>query len=147
MVSRGLGSARGTDDAAVAHDNNAVGYLENLSQAMRDEYDGDATLAEPTHAVEQALCLAIGQRRGRFVENQQPGILRQRTHDQDQLLNSARSRSPSGRVGSMSRANSASAALAWAPQRPVYQTEPLRFVVEEKPLLNRQVRRDVDLLR
>ena len=75
MVSRGLGSARGTDDAAVAHDNNAVGYLENLSQAMRDEYDGDATLAEPTHAVEQALCLAIGQRRGRFVENQQPGIL------------------------------------------------------------------------
>ena len=41
---------------------------------------------ERPHAVEQPLRLAVGQRRRRLVEDQEPRVLAKRAHDQHELL-------------------------------------------------------------
>jgi len=36
-----------------------------------DEYDGDSLAGDQPHDIQQAVCFAFGQHRGRFVENEQ----------------------------------------------------------------------------
>lgn len=60
------------DDAAVLHDDDTVGGLEDLVQDMRDEDDGSARGDEAADMVEHLTGEACIERRCRFVQDHQP---------------------------------------------------------------------------
>ena len=74
------------DVAPVAEDGRAVAQLEDLVEAVADEQDRDAAVAQPADDAEQPLDLVGGQRRGRLVEDQDARLDRQRLRDLDELL-------------------------------------------------------------
>ncbi|OWK23034.1 hypothetical protein AJ87_40160 [Rhizobium yanglingense] len=57
------------DNAAVLHDDDAIGGFEDLVQDMRDEDDGPARDNEAADMVEHLASKACIERRGRFVED------------------------------------------------------------------------------
>ena len=65
-----LGAPR-VDDAAVAHDRDVVGDLEDLVEAVRDVDDRDVALLEQPHDAVEVVDLCVRQRRGRLVEDEQ----------------------------------------------------------------------------
>ena len=104
VCARYVAGAMVAADAAVAHDDDAVGDREDLGQPMRDEDDRDAARLQRAHAVEQPLRLAFGQRRGRLVEDQQPRILGQARARSRRAAGVARSSDDIGASGSTSSA-------------------------------------------
>ena len=74
------------DVLAVAKHGDAVAIVEDLRHAVGDVDDRDAARGEVAHDPEQDLRLALGQRRGRLVEDQHAAVQRQRLGDLDQLL-------------------------------------------------------------
>jgi hypothetical protein len=78
---RGMGA--GFDDAAVFHDDDAVGALHGR-QAVRDDDGGAADHRRLQRALHQALGLGV-ERAGRFVEQQQRRIFQQGARDRDAL--------------------------------------------------------------
>ena len=76
----------GHDVAPVAEHRRAVAQLEDLVEAVADEQDRDAAVAQPADDAEQPLDLVGGQRRGRLVEDQDARLDRERLRDLDELL-------------------------------------------------------------
>ena len=83
---RELGRRSGDHVAAVAQHGRLVAQLEDLVEAMADEQDRDAAIAEPADDREETRDLVRRQRCGRLVEDQDAGVERQRPGDLDQLL-------------------------------------------------------------
>ena len=61
-----------TADAPVTQDQRAVGDLEDLAQPVRDVDDRHALVGEGADETEEPLDLALGERRGRLVHDQDP---------------------------------------------------------------------------
>ncbi len=66
---------------AVAEHRAIVGELGDLGHAVRDVDDGEAVLAQPLQHLEDAGDVGGGERGGRLVEDQQPGMAGQRLGD------------------------------------------------------------------
>ena len=56
---------------AISQDRDAVGYMAQFVEAMRDVDDPHATPAQAAHDAEHLGGFGFRERRGRFVENQQ----------------------------------------------------------------------------
>lgn len=70
FVAGGLGGGEGAAHPSVAHDDDAVRYLEHFGETVGNEDDGHAACPQHPHPVEQAHRLPLGQRRCGFVEDQ-----------------------------------------------------------------------------
>ena len=111
-LARHVGRRVAPADAAVAHDDDAVGDGEDLGQAVRDEDDRDAARLQRAHPVEQPQRLRSrsaprSARRGSAAAPSWPARGRSR-----RAAGVARSSDDIGASGSTSRPKSASAALA-----------------------------------
>ncbi len=73
-------------DAAILHDRDAVGDLENLGHAVRDVDDRDALGRKAPDDPEEVAAFVDGQGRGRLVEDEQLEIMREALGDLDHLL-------------------------------------------------------------
>ena len=71
---------------AVAQDGDAVGDLKQLFQPVRDVDDADALRPQLADHPEQMLHLAVAERRGRLVHDQDAGLGPERPGDLDKLL-------------------------------------------------------------
>ena len=69
------------DDRAVAQHGHAPADGEHLAQAVRDVDEGDAFRREPPDHVEELRQLRLAERGGRFVEDDDAGVARQRPGD------------------------------------------------------------------
>ena len=69
----------------VAQDRDRVGDERQFLEPVRDEQDRGSALAQVARNAEELLGLRRGQRRGRFVEDQELRISGQRTSDLDEL--------------------------------------------------------------
>jgi hypothetical protein len=58
----------------VPQDDDPVRELNDLAEPVRDVEDAHAVFAEILHHLEQALRLALGKARGRFVHDEDAGI-------------------------------------------------------------------------
>ncbi len=85
LPGRDLAHLVGADLPAVAHDGHPVGHLEDLRQVVRDVDDGQAAALQRADDPEQPLHLLAGQRRGRLVHHDDPGVAAQRLGDLDEL--------------------------------------------------------------
>ena len=74
-----------SDVGAVAQHRDAVGDLEQLVEPMADVDDPDAAAFELADDVEQARDVALGQRGGRLVHDQDARVVRQRAQNLDPL--------------------------------------------------------------
>ena len=92
MALRGVTSARGRDEIrpAVAKDGDPVGDLEDLLQAVADEEDGDALVAQVLDQAEELGDLVRRQRRRRLVHDEDADVERDRLGDLDGLLGGER---------------------------------------------------------
>ena len=81
----GLRHRARSDIGAVAQHRDAVGDLEQLVEPMADVDDPDAAAFELADDVEQARDVALGQRGGRLVHDQDARVVRQRAQDLDPL--------------------------------------------------------------
>jgi len=72
--------------AAVPEDGDAVGDTEDLGQAVGDVDDAPPLAGEPLDDGEDALDLAVGERRGRLVEDEDAGIADEKACDLEELL-------------------------------------------------------------
>src|SRR5215217_42795 len=72
-----FGGGRGGDVPAVAQHGDAVGYLEDLLQPMRDVDDAHVAGGEVLDDAEELPRLPVGQRRGRLVHHHRPGVAHQ----------------------------------------------------------------------
>ena len=73
------------DILAVAQNRNAVGDGEDFLQLVADEDDRDAVVAQLSEQLEEGGRLMLGDRGGRFVEQQNLGLAGQRLGDLDDL--------------------------------------------------------------
>ena len=80
------------DISAVAKHGNAVAYGENLVETVTDIDDSDAAGPEAAHDVEEPRHVALRQRRGRLVHDEDSRIVRQRAQDLDPLAVADRER-------------------------------------------------------
>ena len=78
------GRARG-QAAAVAEHRDAVGDAEHLGQAVRHVDDAAPLGGEPLDHGQDALDLAVGERRGRLVEDQDAGVADEQPRDLEEL--------------------------------------------------------------
>ncbi len=85
-VDTGVGKALGGDVATVAQDGHPVDDVAHLVQPVGDVEHADAARLEVLDDLEQRLGLAFGQRGGRFVEDEYPGVQGQRLGDLHHLL-------------------------------------------------------------
>lgn len=76
---------KGTDDAAAAHDDGAVGDRGKVAKPMRDVEDCHAGRAQPADDGEQPVGFRGRQARCRLVEDQDGGLGRDTACDGDQL--------------------------------------------------------------
>ena len=112
LVDGGLGDGVGGDVLAVAHHGDGVAEGEDLVEAVGDEDQGAALVAQAAGDREQPVDLDAAERRGRLVHDQQAGVERDRLGDLDDLLvgdGEARGPGGAGRSRTPSRAKSASA--------------------------------------
>ena len=82
----GLRHRAGAGEAAVLENGEAVAELENLVQAVGDIDNAHATVFKLAHHAVQAFHLAVAQRGGGFVHNDEPGVEGQRPGDLHHLL-------------------------------------------------------------
>ena len=75
-----------TGIAAVTQGDDAVGHLGNLGKPMGDINHPDALVAEIADGGQEPLGFGTGQRAGGFVEDKDPGVLREGLGDFDELL-------------------------------------------------------------
>ncbi len=76
----------GGDEGAVAHDGDAVAEIEDLVEAVRDEQDAGAPVAQRPRNREQAVDLDAAECGRRFVHDEDFGIERDGLGDLDDLL-------------------------------------------------------------
>src|SRR5260370_9239757 len=81
-----LADRRGDHVLAVAQHGGPLTQVEDLLEAVADEEDGQAAVAQRADDREEALDLVQRERRGRLVHNQNARIQRQRFGNFDQLL-------------------------------------------------------------
>ncbi len=81
----GVGDVARPDIGAVAKHGDAVAYGENLIETVTDIDDSDAAGSEATHDVEEPRNVALRQRRGRLVHDEDSRVVRQRAQDLDLL--------------------------------------------------------------
>ena len=81
-----VGHVGGDDAVPVAEDRDPIAVVEDFHHAVRDVDDRDPARGEVAHDPEQHLRLGLGQRRGRFVEDEDAAVERQRLGDLDKLL-------------------------------------------------------------
>ncbi len=74
------------DDSAMTHDSDARRNLDDFAELVRDEDDRHAARGHGAQRPEKPIGLARGQRRGRFIEDQDAGAAHQRLGDLDPLL-------------------------------------------------------------
>ena len=86
LVDAVLLDAERLDRLAVADDGDGVGDLLDLVELVADHDAGHALGAQPGDEVEQVLGVALVERRGRLVEDEQLDVLGQRLGDLDELL-------------------------------------------------------------
>ena len=80
-----LGRRPRAHDAPVAQHGHAVGHGDDLLEAVRDVDDRDAALLEALDDLKQRVDLAVGERGGRLVHDQDARVLRERLGDLDEL--------------------------------------------------------------
>ena len=85
-VDRDVGGVVRGDVAAVAHDRDPVAEREDLVEAVRDEQDAGALVAEAAGDGEQPLHLDSAERGGRLVHDEHLGVERDGLGDLDDLL-------------------------------------------------------------
>ena len=76
----------GADILGIAEHRHAAGQPVHVLEAVGDEYDGDAFLAQLVHDAVKLLGFPLGQRRGRLVQNDDFGVGGQGLGDFDDLL-------------------------------------------------------------
>ena len=81
-----VGDAALADLFAVAQANPIVGDAKNLVELMRDEKHGSAVGLQPRHDAEKLFDFMRRKRRGRFVHDDDAGVVRQRAGDFDKVL-------------------------------------------------------------
>ena len=81
-----VGDQLGADVLAVPHDRDPLAERGDLLEAVRDEHDRGALVAQRPDHREEPLDLDAAERRGRLVHDQDPGLAGQRLGDLDQLL-------------------------------------------------------------
>ena len=129
---RGLGFA---DDLAEADDGDAICDFSHLAELMGDEHDRGALVAKLTHDVHQLVGLLRSEDGGRLVEDEYPGIPRQRLDDLHTLLD-ADGEIADDRVGVDLEAEALSdVAHVLACLGEVEAAEPLRLLVAEHDVL------------
>ena len=121
--------------------------LEDLHHAVRDVDDRDAARGELAHDPEQHLRLALGQRGGRLVEDQDAAIERQRLGDLDQLLAGDRERPDQDAPGRSGSAAPAPRGRAASSAAIVHEPFPAGVDLRHEDVLgHRDVRAERDLL-
>ncbi len=80
------GGIEGANVTAVAQHGDAVGERADLAHAVRDIDEADVLTLQPGDQLEQPACLALGQRGGRFVEDEQTRPAQQGLGDLGHLL-------------------------------------------------------------
>ena len=73
------------DELAVPQHRDAVADVHRLFQRMGNENDAGAALLQRAEQMEEMLHFFRRERRGRFVEDEDPGVVPHRTHDLDHL--------------------------------------------------------------
>ena len=81
-----VGGVHGGDPPAVLEHGDPVGEVEDLGEPVRDVQEADAALLEPAHERVEQLDLVVGERGGRLVHDEQPGVQGERLGDLDDLL-------------------------------------------------------------
>ena len=108
--------------AAVAKNGDAVGDAKDFGQAVGDVDDAPPLAGEALDDGEHALDLAVGERRGRLVEDQDAGIADEEARDLEELLlGDAESRSTAVRGSTWSRPTVESSLRARALRLPGHQ--------------------------
>ncbi len=74
------------DRRAVAQHGDAIADRKDFVEFVRDVDARDASTAQIAQDVEQDQDFVLGERGGRFVQDEDPGILRKRFDDLDELL-------------------------------------------------------------
>ena len=87
----------GLHQSAVAQNGDAIGVRKRLFERMRDEDHRDAGLLQRRHQLEQMIRLFRRQRRGRFVQNDDPSVIEHGAGDLDHLAFGGRKRA--GQLG------------------------------------------------
>ena len=140
------GSAR-SDEFSVAQNGDDITNLEYLAQTVRDVYDRLALALEQTQRLENVLDLDVGKRRCRFVEDEHASIPGQHAGDLDELTLSHSElgyRRIEGKPHQSDRVQRTPRRIAKVAST-VEQRR--RLVAEPNIVLNRQVRRQTELLR
>ncbi len=96
VAGRHVGDRVGRHVLAVAHHGDGVAELGDLVEAVRDEDDGVARVAQATRDREEPAHLDGAERRRRLVHDEQPGVQGDRLGDLDDLL--VRDGQPLGRT-------------------------------------------------
>jgi hypothetical protein len=76
----------GRDGPAIAHHRDAIGDAADFIHPVADVNNPHTLALQPADVVKQLLDLGVGQRRRRFIQDEQLAILRQRAGNLDQLL-------------------------------------------------------------
>ena len=66
-----------TDQSAIAQHGDAVRYIQHLCQPVADEHHRHPARRQGAHHRQQRIGFGLGQRRGRFIHEDQPGIRHQ----------------------------------------------------------------------
>ena len=86
LVDRGVGDRVGGDVGAVAHHRDGVAQREDLVEAVGDEHQRPALVAQAAGDGEEPLDLDAAERGGGLVHDQQAGVERDGLRDLDDLL-------------------------------------------------------------
>ncbi len=86
LVHRAVGRRQRRDVSSVAEHGDAIANRRDFLEPMRDVDDGHAGGLERPDAIEEPLDLPVGQRRRRFVHDQDARVLRERLRDLHHLL-------------------------------------------------------------
>ena len=86
LVDRSVGRRQRRDVSPVAQHGDAIANRRDFLEPVRDVDDGDAGRLERPDAIEEPLDLPVGQRRRRFVHDEDARVLRERLGDLHHLL-------------------------------------------------------------
>ena len=86
LLFRNIGDREAADVRAVSQHGQVVAEAPNLLHPVGDEDRGDAPLPQPLDQPLQPFHILGGKRRGRLVQQQDPGLARDRTGNLDPLL-------------------------------------------------------------
>ena len=136
----------GGDLASIAEHGDAVADLLEFLDAVRHIDDADAGALEPADQREQVLRLGLGERGGRFIQNEQTHLGEERLGDLDHLLMGARQLADL-LVGQDVEAEFADYRTRLGPhRRMIEEAAGAELPAQEEILLDRQLRHQAELL-